>query len=1102
MAFVRHGVRWIAVAALGAGSLTALAGVAAAGATPPTGPLTFYVTGTSGTDTNFCDVSSAPCRTIEHAVTEAGVADTAVTIEIGSEPTTYVYPEQVTVPPTSWTVTTTGPYGPTSLTIEPNPANTSPVVVEPPATAFTGPANLPAVPTADQAYDDFGGQNVHAIIGVGQPSQGYAALATVVDITGLTVDGANNPASALVAGIAYVNASGTVAGNTVTDLNSHPALWSPNQEHGIDVRGVNPGDAPTPSYTVSVEDNTLGSPTATDVAPDWVGHIPVDVNSTGSTVGTATAGSLSATITGNHVYGTPIDTTVVDNGADPTTSQNGITAAGLVGLSVSGNTVKDLQSAGYGGAVNVGTQAADASCSVAGNTLLADDYGVEFLGAKGCTASGNTITAGFFGVGVMTVPSWGPVDKTNQPSVDDTVSGNTITGTSTILTGRMISRVPIDGVLVPDGPTASVDGNTISGFLTDVYVGVDPLRYAGTHGEPTWTTTTVALPAAATWSTAGVTVNHNDLGPLATPRPPGIRSEGAQSIPNRPPVTFSSYGVACKYTPGGGGCSDATPLDGTNNWWGAADGPGPVGPGSGVPVSTDVNYTPWWVTPTGALPGAPGAPTTVVAVAPSNSSLVNAARVTWTAPPATITPVTSYTVTPNNQTTGGQGQPVTVNGTTTTATVTGLVGGDSYTFTVTATNAAGTGPGATSNAVVPVKVAPTASSSSGTTIPGTGTATTNPVTVPASGGSTVSVTASGSGPAGGAGTLTVSAYPSDPTGGFAIGSAYFDVSVTPGSTFTQVQFQVCGVPSGQVVQWWNPLTQTYQPASTQTAASGATRCVVVTINSGTSPSLSQLYGTVFAVAPAASATSGYWLAASDGGVFTYGNAAFYGSMGGKPLNQPIVGIAATPNNGGYWLVASDGGVFSFGNAAFYGSMGGKPLNQPIVGITPTLDGKGYWLVAKDGGVFAFGDATFSGSMGGKSLNAPVVGMAATPDGGGYWLVAKDGGVFAFGDATFSGSMGGKSLNAPVVGAAAGPSDAGYWLVAADGGIFSFGDATFKGSAGGLRLDQPVVGMAATPTAAGYYLTAADGGVFTYGDAAFQGSAGGLKLVKPVVGMAD
>ena len=155
---------------------------------------------------------------------------------------------------------------------------------------------------------------------------------------------------------------------------------------------------------------------------------------------------------------------------------------------------------------------------------------------------------------------------------------------------------------------------------------------------------------------------------------------------------------------------------------------------------------------------------------------------------------------------------------------------------------------------------------------------------------------------------------------------------------------------------------------------------------------------------------GYWEVASDGGIFTFGDADFYGSMGGKPLNKPVVGIAATPDGRGYWEVASDGGIFSFGDAAFYGSMGGKPLNKPVVGITATPDGRGYWEVASDGGIFSFGDADFYGSMGGKPLNKPVVGITATPDGLGYWEVASDGGIFSFGDAAFYGSMGGTPLN--------------------------------------------------------------------------------------------
>jgi hypothetical protein len=245
---------------------------------------------------------------------------------------------------------------------------------------------------------------------------------------------------------------------------------------------------------------------------------------------------------------------------------------------------------------------------------------------------------------------------------------------------------------------------------------------------------------------------------------------------------------------------------------------------------------------------------------------------------------------------------------------------------------------------------------------------------------------------------------------------------------------------------------------------------------------------------------GYWTTASDGGVFSFGGAGFAGSMGGRPLAAPVVGMAATGDGGGYWLVASDGGIFAFGDAGYFGSMGGRPLARPMVGLAPAPNGDGYWTVASDGGVFSFGGAHYFGSMGGRRLAAPVVGMAATGDGGGYWLVASDGGVFSFGDARFQGSMGGRHLDQPVVAMAAAPGG-GYWLVASDGGMFSFGGAGFFGSMGGRRLTLPVVGMTPTSTGQGYWEVASDGGIFAFGDAPFEGSEGGARLAAPMVGIA-
>jgi hypothetical protein len=84
-------------------------------------------------------------------------------------------------------------------------------------------------------------------------------------------------------------------------------------------------------------------------------------------------------------------------------------------------------------------------------------------------------------------------------------------------------------------------------------------------------------------------------------------------------------------------------------------------------------------------------------------------------------------------------------------------------------------------------------------------------------------------------------------------------------------------------------------------------------------------------------------------------------------------MAPTPDDQGYWLVGADGGIFDFGDAGFFGSMGGTHLNEPIVGLAPTPDGQGYWLVGADGGIFALGDAPFIGSLAGQSLNGRIVG---------------------------------------------------------------------------------------------------------------------------------
>jgi hypothetical protein len=255
-------------------------------------------------------------------------------------------------------------------------------------------------------------------------------------------------------------------------------------------------------------------------------------------------------------------------------------------------------------------------------------------------------------------------------------------------------------------------------------------------------------------------------------------------------------------------------------------------------------------------------------------------------------------------------------------------------------------------------------------------------------------------------------------------------------------------------------TSTTTPTST-TPGAGTTTPTSTTPAAGGTPASSN--ATASTTRP--SSVPAYWLASSDGGVYSFGGATFYGSAGNIALTKPIVGMAATTDDNGYWLVASDGGIFSYGDAVFYGSTGGIKLNKPIVGMAPTPDGKGYWLVASDGGIFSFGDAQFYGSTGGIVLNQPIIGMMAGPSGTGYVLVAADGGTFTYGSAPFYGSLGGIPLKNPIAAAAITPGDTGYWFSDSTGVVSAFGQASYYGSAP-LGIGASIVGMAkATGTGA-------------------------------------
>jgi len=211
---------------------------------------------------------------------------------------------------------------------------------------------------------------------------------------------------------------------------------------------------------------------------------------------------------------------------------------------------------------------------------------------------------------------------------------------------------------------------------------------------------------------------------------------------------------------------------------------------------------------------------------------------------------------------------------------------------------------------------------------------------------------------------------------------------------------------------------------------------------------------------------GYWMVASDGGVFAYGDAGFVGSIPGIGLHPagsgspdslaaPIAGMVPSHDGGGYFMVASDGGVFAFGDAHFAGSCPGiGGCSGSAVDVMPDASGNGYWIVTNTGNVYAFGDAAYYGGPGHGTVTSAV----ATPDGKGYWVLLSDGEVFAYGSAAYLGAPTAAGLPAsdPATAIFTTSDGAGYWVSSAAGAVYNFGDAPNDGSMAGTHLNGPII----------------------------------------------
>ena len=637
--------------------------------------------------------------------------------------------------------------------------------------------------------------------------------------------------------------------------------------------------------------------------------------------------------------------------------------------------------------------------------------------------------------------------------------------------------VPI--VVVSQAVSGAVGNNTVSGGAT----GVQATGIISVPGTPTVT----LPPNGAQQSASAGSIGGN---PLVTSSTASVTTVGNNAGAANEQVQSSASVQG--FDMGGGGGLPANAISGNVSSTCTADAAGSSG-------STAVSNFDLLGTPT-SVPASP-APNTNVPV-PAGLSAV----------------ITSITVNQQTQADGPGSATITVDGLDVQ-----IVGG---TTMVIAQSECGVAGPDIENPPTATSISPTTGATNGgtpVTITGSGFVVPSTVTFGGTPGTNVTVLSPteirANTPPGGAGAVSVAVATPSGTATAPQQFTYVTVPSSPGPNTPTVSgiSPTNGDPSGSntmVIEGSNlcQVSSVYFGATPAPVFTSSADCntltVIVPAGTGTvSVTVTTLAGSVTAGQKYTYVAPGYWMVARDGGVFAFGGAQFFGSTGSMQLNQPIVAMATTPDDGGYWLFAADGGVFAFGDAQFYGSVPGvlgsqhRTLNEPIVAAESSSDGKGYRLFAGDGGVFDFGDAQFVGSLPGLgvTLNKPITAATSAPFGQGYWLTAADGGVFCFGSATFEGSLGGRTLNAPVASMATTPDGEGYWLAAADGGVFNFGDSAYYGSMGGQHLNAAIAALAADPAGSGYWLFGTDGGVFTFGTAAFEGSLGGTHLNQPIVG---
>jgi len=241
-----------------------------------------------------------------------------------------------------------------------------------------------------------------------------------------------------------------------------------------------------------------------------------------------------------------------------------------------------------------------------------------------------------------------------------------------------------------------------------------------------------------------------------------------------------------------------------------------------------------------------------------------------------------------------------------------------------------------------------------------------------------------------------------------------------------------------------------------------------------------------------------------GEVVALDGAIHRGDLTGFTLDAPIVAAASTTTGAGYWLLGADGGVFSFGDAQFQGSL--RSPDQALataedltevqgilellryngevraVDIVAVNESSGYWIVLANGRSIEFGGA-------GRVVQPPVelaaaaVQLVPNPAGEGMWLLAADGGIFGLLGAPYFGSVPGLGVASQhSIAMMPSPAGDGYGIVDATGAIVGFGRFESRGASSERGLcSYGSIKTVVSLGAAGYQVLTETGRIRATGD---------------------